>query len=65
MKDDDINAIVAYLRTVPPVRNKVPALSRTFLPVHLWGKFKLLILGGDPPITIYGGNAGSAAAGAQ
>ncbi len=65
MKDDDINAIVAYLRTVPPVRNKVPAISRTFLPFHLWGKFKLLMLGGDPPITIYGGNAGSAAAGAQ
>ena len=65
MKDDDINAIVAYLRTVPPVRNKVPAISRTFLPFHLWGKFRLLILGGDPPITIYGGNAGSAAAGAQ
>jgi hypothetical protein len=61
MKDDDINAIVAYLRTVPPVRNKVPRPSWTFLPVHLWGKFKLLMLGGDPPLTFYAGNAGSAA----
>jgi cytochrome c oxidase cbb3-type subunit 2 len=58
MSDEDLNAIVAYLRTVPPVRNKVPAPSWTFLPVHLWGKFKFLILGADPPITIYTGNAG-------
>jgi mono/diheme cytochrome c family protein len=65
MKDDDVNAIVAYLRTVPPIRNKVPRPSWTFLPIHLWGKFKLLILGGDPPITIYGGNAGSTGAEAK
>src|SRR5439155_7950333 len=31
MKDDDINAIIAYLRTVPPVRNKVPPPRWTFL----------------------------------
>jgi len=65
MKDDDINAIVAYLRTVPPVRNKVPRPSWTFLPVHLWGKFKLLMLGADPPMTFYAGNAGSTAAEAK
>jgi mono/diheme cytochrome c family protein len=63
MKEDDLNAIVAYLRTVPPVRNKIPGPSWTFLPVHLWGKFNVLILGGDPPLTFYGGNAGSAAEG--
>lgn len=63
MKDDDIDAIVAYLRTVPPVRNKVPAPRWTFLPVHLWGKFQMLLLGGDPPISLYGGNAGSTDAG--
>jgi mono/diheme cytochrome c family protein len=61
MKEDDLNAIVAYLRTVPPVRNKVPRPSWTFLPVHLWGKFNVLILGADPPLTFYGGNAGSTA----
>ncbi len=65
MGDDDLKAIVTYLRTVPPVRNKVPPPHWTFLPVHLWGKFKLLILGGDPPLTFYTGNAGSAAAGAK
>ena len=48
LKPDDLNAIVAYLRTVPPVRNKVPRPSRTFLPVYLWGKFKMLILGRRP-----------------
>jgi hypothetical protein len=61
MKEDDLNAIVAYLRSVPPIRNKVPQPSWSFLPVHLWGKFNLLILGGDPPLTFYGGNAGSTA----
>jgi mono/diheme cytochrome c family protein len=65
MKDDDLNAIVAYLRTVPPVRNRVPRPSWTFLPLHLWGKFRLLMLGADPPMSFYAGNAGSTAAGAK
>jgi len=56
---DDLDAIVAYLRTVPAVSNKVPAPSRPFLPVYLWGKFKMLILGNDPPMVFFAGNAGS------
>ena len=56
---DDLDAIVAYLRTVPPVSNKVPAPSRPFLPVYLWGKFKMLILGDDPPMVFFAGNAGT------
>ena len=32
MKADDINAIVAYLRTVPPVSNKIPRLTWKPLP---------------------------------
>jgi len=60
LKPDDLNAIVAYLRTIPPVVNKVPRPSRTFLPVYLWGKFKMLILGSDPPMLFYAGNTGSA-----
>jgi len=59
MTPDDLSAIVAYLRTVPPVANKVPAPRRTFLTVYLWGKFKMLILGEDPPMIFYPGNAGS------
>src|SRR6266487_287104 len=50
MTSDDLNAIVAYLRTVPAVSNKVPKPSRPFLPVYLWGKFRMLILGEDQPM---------------
>ena len=59
MKEDDLNAIVAYLRTIPPVRNKVPRPSRTFLPMYMWGKFKMLFLGDDPPMIFYAGNIGT------
>lgn len=59
LPDNDLNAIVAYLRTIPPVVNKVPRPSRTFLPLFLWGKFRMLVLGGDPPMTFFAGNAGS------
>jgi mono/diheme cytochrome c family protein len=58
MTSDDLNAIVAYLRTVPAVSNKVPAPRRAFLPFYLWGKFKMLILGQDPPMVFFPGNAG-------
>jgi hypothetical protein len=57
---DDLNAIVAYLRTVPAVSNRVPRPTRPFLPVYLWGKFKMLILAQDPPILIFPGNVGAA-----
>jgi len=60
MKPSDIDAIVTYLRTVPPVSNRVPAPRFKFFPSYMWGKFKLLILGGDPPIAIFPGNAGAA-----
>ena len=60
MKPSDIDAIVAYLRTVPPVSNRVPAPRFKFFPSYMWGKFKLLILGDDPPIAIFPGNAGAA-----
>jgi len=56
---EDLDALVKYLRTVPAVSNRVPRPARTFLPVYLWGKFKLLILGQDPPIVFYAGNAGT------
>lgn len=56
---EDLDALVAYLRTLPPVSNNVPAPTRPFLPVYLWGKFKMLILGGDPPMVFFAGNAGT------
>jgi mono/diheme cytochrome c family protein len=58
MKPSDIDAVVAYLRTVPPVRNKVPRLTRTVLPLYLWNKFEMLILGRDLQSYFYAGNAG-------
>jgi mono/diheme cytochrome c family protein len=58
LRDEDLNAIVAYLRTVPAIRNKVPRPTRTVLPAYLWGKFRMLFLGGDPPMTFFPGNAG-------
>lgn len=54
----DLDAIVAYLRTVPAVPNRVPAPTRPFLPIYLWGKFQMLILGADPPMVFFAGNAG-------
>jgi cbb3-type cytochrome c oxidase subunit III len=59
LSPDDLDALVAYLRSIPPISNQVPAPSRPFLPVYLWGKFKMLILGIDPPILIYPGNVGT------
>jgi cbb3-type cytochrome c oxidase subunit III len=55
----DLDALVAYLRTVPPISNRTPSHRQPFLPVYLWGKFKLLMLGDDPPIAFFPGNAGS------
>jgi cbb3-type cytochrome c oxidase subunit III len=59
LTSEDLDAIVAYLRAVPAVANRVPAPSRPFLPVFLWGKFKMLILGDDPPTVFFAGNAGA------
>jgi hypothetical protein len=61
MSPDDLNAIVAYLRALPPVKNEIPPPRRTALPRYLWGKFRMLVLGADPPMIFYAGNAGSAA----
>ena len=55
----DLDAVVAYLRTVPAVFNAVPPPKRPFLPVYLWGKFQMLLLGADPPMVFFAGNAGS------
>jgi mono/diheme cytochrome c family protein len=56
----DLNAVVAYLRTIPPIVNRVPAPTRPNIVSYLWGKFQLLILKKDMPLVTYPGNAGSA-----
>ena len=57
MKAEDIDAIVAYLRSIPPVVNRVPRPTWTPLPLYMWGKFKMLVLGQDLPI-VFLPNAG-------
>ena len=58
-KEEDLDAIVAYLRTVPPVYNKIPDPQPLNIASYLWGKFKMLILGEDFPTELLPGNAGS------
>ena len=53
MTPADVDAIVAYLRSVPPVVNRVPRPAWTPLPLYLWGKFKMLVLGQDPPMVFF------------
>jgi mono/diheme cytochrome c family protein len=55
----DQAAMVAYLRTIPPVRNQIPprVVPGTF--TYLAAKFRMLVLGVDEPMVVYSGNAGS------
>lgn len=59
LKTEDLDAIVAYLRTLPPVYNKIPAPESPGLFSYLWGKFQVLILKKDLPLRVYPGNAGT------
>lgn len=58
LRPEDLDAIVTYLRTVPPVSNRVPPPAWKPLPAYLWGKFRVLVLGQDPPLVFFAGNAG-------
>lgn len=62
LKPQDLDALIAYLRTVPPVTNRIPSPRPPPLPAYLWGKFKLLILGEDPAVNLFALNAGSTGA---
>lgn len=53
MKDEDLNAIIAYLRTVPPVHNKIPDPEKPGFFAYLWGKFRMLILKEQIPASLY------------
>lgn len=65
MPASDQHAIVAYLRSIPPVYNRIPPPRASWLPVHLWGKFQMLALGRDLPSFLFTGNAGSSKEGRQ
>lgn len=57
---DDLSAVVAYLRTIPPIYNKIPLPQKMNVFSYLWGKFRGLILHKDDPGFAYPGNAGQA-----
>jgi mono/diheme cytochrome c family protein len=59
LSEEDLNAIVAYLRTVPPVYNKIPQRETPNIVSYLWGKFRMLILKKRDPDYIFYGNAGT------
>lgn len=59
LKEEDLNAIVAYLRTIPPTYNKIPLPKSPNIFSYMWGKFRGLILKEDLPIRIFSGNAGT------
>jgi mono/diheme cytochrome c family protein len=58
MKANDLDALIAFLRSLPPVSNRIPAPRSRNIVSYLVGKFRMLILHRDPPIYIYPGNAG-------
>lgn len=59
LTDDDQRALVAYLRTIPPVKNRIPPRSSPSFFPYLIDKFRMLILGADEPMLLYTGNAGT------
>ena len=58
----DLNAVIAFLRTIPPVKNQIPPPARPAFFAYLSAKFQMLIRGKDFPIVVFAGNAGSAGA---
>ena len=59
LTDTDVNAIIAYLRTIPPINNRIPPPERPNIFVYLWQKFEFLILKKDIPGKVYPGNWGT------
>ena len=57
----DLNALVAFLRSLPPVSNRIPVPRSPNIVSYLTGKFSMLILHKDPPLYAYPGNAGAPA----
>ena len=60
LTDADQKALIAYLRTIPPLVNRIPPPERLGFFGYLSAKFRMLVLGEDPPMQIFTGNAGSA-----
>jgi len=59
LKPEDLDALIAGLRSLAPVSNAIPAPKEPSLIPYLWGKFQFLVLKRDIPSTDYPGNAGT------
>ena len=59
LSSSDLDAMVAYLRTIPPVQNKIPDPKPLGFFSYLSEKFRMLILKKELVVHVYGGNAGS------
>jgi len=44
LKEEDQDAIVAYLRTLPAIHHKIPDPEKPNIFSYLWGKFRMLVL---------------------
>lgn len=60
MTEADQKAIVAFLRTIPPVANRIPPPAPLGFFSYLGAKFRMLVQGEDIAMHIFSGNAGSA-----
>jgi mono/diheme cytochrome c family protein len=58
LKPEDLNAIVAYLRTLPAISNEIPPPRPPNIAAYLWSRLEVRILGHDQPEYVYAGNAG-------
>jgi mono/diheme cytochrome c family protein len=65
MKPEDLNAIIAYLRTLPPIHNEIPDHEPLSFFPYMWGKFKMLVLKEDFAAELHPGNAGTLKGGQQ
>jgi len=65
LSPEDLDDLVAFLRSLPPVVNRIPAPAPLNPLAYLWGKFKMLILKEDFAITYHPGNAGDARPGKE
>ncbi|MGA9120108.1 MAG: c-type cytochrome [Bacteroidota bacterium] len=60
LEEKDLDAIIAYLRSIPPVSNPIPnPQPLSFFP-YLAGKFQMLVLKKEFVVYVYPGNGGGA-----
>ena len=58
LSETDQKAIVAYLRSIPPITNKIPDPEQPGFFTYLGKKFNMLIMKEDQPVEFVPGNNG-------